>query len=201
MPILRTKRERMQLGPPQIPDEELAGKTLSVEAVLDNWVQDEFGRDDHSKDVRWKYLTECWEDHERNLNAPLDVAKFISPFPRHGSMFVPGDQGGGKTTIASWTGERFFRCGWHMFSSHSLLLGQRLMLKELYSFPDHITRGSCMFADEVHTILDMYAENSQRQRTYGQASTALRRMLTLIIGASANSYICLLYTSPSPRDS
>ena len=154
---------------------------------MDSWVQDGLRRDVHSKDTRHEHLKLIQEDHERNRAAPIPLAGWIGRFPDWGSVFFPGEMGAGKTLLAHWLLERIYRCGWPIFTTASTLYGQRLSMQQSFIFPDLVTPGSGVFIDEIHAVLDRYASNSIRNRSYGQARTALRKMQCLVIGASANS--------------
>ena len=144
------------------------------------------GRDVHSKDARHEHLKLIHGDHERNRNNPLPVKDFLNPIPEWGSLFLPGGMGAGKTLTAHWIIETMYRCGWVVYSTASTLFSQRLSMKESYKFPDLVEAGSGVFIDEIHIVVDRYAFNSQRNRSYGQAKTSLRKMQCLVIGASAN---------------
>ena len=153
---------------------------------MDSWVSDPMGRDVHSKDARHEHLRLIHEDHERNRESPLPVKDFISPIPEWGSVFLPGGMGAGKTLTAHWIIETVYRCGWVVYSTASTLFSQRLSLQESFVFPDLVEAGSAVFIDEIHIVVDRYAFNSQRNRSYGQAKTSLRKMQCLVVGASAN---------------
>ena len=183
--ITKTKEPRSG-GPPQPPVTELHGKTLELDTLMDSWVQDPMGRDVHSKDARREHLRLIHEDHNRNRNSPLPVKDFLNPVPEWGSLFLPGGMGAGKTLTAHWIIETMYRCGWVVYSTASTLFSQRLSLQESYVFPDLVEAGSGVFIDEIHIVIDRYAFNSQRNRSYGQAKTSLRKMQCLVIGASAN---------------
>ena len=92
-----------------------------------------------------------------------------------------------NTLAATWIARHFRRRGWNVFSTAGLLFGQRLRLAEAYAFPDHVTPGGFIFADEVHTLVDRYSSNSVRSRTFGQSSTAMRKERVTCIGASAHT--------------
>ena len=152
---------------------DLHGKNLDLDTLMDSWVQDPMGRDVHSKDARREHLQLIHEDHNRNRNAPLPVKDFLNPIPEWGSVFIPGGMGAGKTLTAHWIIETMYRCGWVVYSTASTLFSQRFSLQESYAFPDLVEAGSGMFIDEIHIVIDRYAFNSQRNRSYGQAKTSL----------------------------
>ena len=92
-----------------------------------------------------------------------------------------------NTLTCAWIARHFRRRGWNVFSTAGLLFGQRFDLADAYSFPDHVTPGGFMFADEVHTLVDRYSSNSVRGRTFGQSSTAMRKEEITCVGASAHT--------------
>lgn len=92
-----------------------------------------------------------------------------------------------NTLWASFVARHYRRRGWNVYSTAGLLFGQRLRLAESYAFPDHVTPGGFIFADEVHTLVDRYSSNSVRSRTFGQSSTAMRKERIGCMGASAHT--------------
>ena len=92
-----------------------------------------------------------------------------------------------NTLTVAWMAREYYRAGWPVYSTAGFLFGQRLRIEEAYSFPDAVHPGSFVFADEIHAMLDRYSSNSVRSRTFGQATTAMRKEHVTCIGASANS--------------
>ena len=111
----------------------------------------------------------------------------VTRLPEFGIHLFAGDMGEGKTLMAAHVARQYRRRGWNVFSTAGFLFGQRLRLIEAYAFPDHVTPGSLIFVDEVHTLIDRYSANSIRSRTFGQASTAMRKEKVTCIGASAHT--------------
>lgn len=92
-----------------------------------------------------------------------------------------------NTLTVAWMAREYYRAGWPVYSTAGFLFGQRLRIEEAYSFPDAVNPGSFVFADEIHAMLDRYSSNSVRSRTFGQATTAMRKEHVTCVGASANS--------------
>ena len=173
-------------GPPQASGDELAG-TYIDRAVLQEFKKDPLGRDIFSVEGRIREWEATEELYERHRNAPLPIDRDVLHIPEYGVHLLGGDMGSGKTLIAGWIARHFRRRGWNVFSTAGFLFGQRLSLLESYAFPDHVTPGGFIFADEVHTFVDRYSASSHRSRTFGQASTAMRKQRITCLGASANS--------------
>ena len=74
-----------------------------------------------------------------------------------------------------------------VYSTAGLLFGYRMNIDQAYAFPRHVTPGAPIFGDEIHTLIERYASNSLRQRTFGQATTAMRKEQITCLGASADS--------------
>ena len=173
-------------GPPQASGDELAGQYLD-RAILQDFKKDPLGRDIFSVEGRIREWEATEELYERHKDSPLPIDRDVLHIPEYGVHLLGGDMGAGKTLIAAWIARHFRRRGWNVFSTAGFLFGQRLSLLESYSFPDHVTPGGLIFADEVHTFVDRYSASSHRSRTFGQASTAMRKQRITCLGASANS--------------
>ena len=178
--------QSIKYGPPQLPVEELAGIFMDRSAV-ELAAKDNLGRDVFSKDSRLAEWEETEELHQLHRGAPLPVDTEKLYLPPYGVHLLSGSMGVGKTLTCAFLARRWYRAGWPVFSTAGFLFGQRLTLAEAYAFPDVCTPGSFIFVDEVHTLVDRYSGNSVRARTFGQASTALRKERVTCIGASANS--------------
>ena len=98
----------------------------------------------------------------KHKDAPLPVDQDVTRMPPFGIHLFGGDMGEGKSLFAGFIARHYRRRGWNVFSTAGFLFGQRLRLMEAYSFPDHVTPGSIIFADEIHTLVDRYSANSVR---------------------------------------
>ena len=178
--------EEVKYGPPQGDTKDLSGLTMD-EDTWKEWAQDPLGRDKFTKAMRMEQWKRTEELFEQNKDAPLPVDMELLHLPPYGIHLVAGDLGAGKTTWSAYIAKHFRERGWNVFSTAGLLFGQKLGLQETYAFPDHVTPGAVIFADEIHTLLDVYSSNSQRQRTFAQATTAMRKEQITCIGASRNT--------------
>ena len=182
----RLPSKDVKRGPPQIPIEERTGIHMSRD-LWDVFQGDSLKRDVFSVSSRIREWEETEELHIKNMESPLQVNTAKLRLPPYGIHLLAGDMGSGKTLAAAWMGREYYRAGWPVYSTAGFLFGQRLRIEEAYSFPDAMQPGSFVFADEIHAMLDRYSSNSVRSRTFGQATTAMRKEHVTCIGASANS--------------
>ena len=180
------KTEEIKYGPKQIPIEEQAGVHLD-RSVMDEFAKDSLGRDVFTIEERIQEWEETEELYDKYKDAPIPIDPKVLRISEYGIHLNGGDMGEGKTLTATWIARHFRRRGWNVFSTAGFLFGQRLRLAEAYAFPDHVTPGGFIFADEVHTLVDRYSSNSVRSRTFGQSSTAMRKERVTCIGASAHT--------------
>ena len=171
--------EGPKLGPPQPPAEELYGTTI-IREHIEGMKRDTLGREIFSLQARLAQFDEDAAEHEQNRAAPLPVTGW-----EPGLYILTADMGDGKTLYVTHITRAFYRAGWNVYSTSSLLFGQRMAPEQAYAFPDFVEPGSVVFVDEIHVLVERYAGNATRQRTWAQAMTALRKEGVVVFGASA----------------
>ena len=190
MPLIRKNKVLAEIkhGPPQ--DDNPKGLYMDLPKLVEagDFVVDSLGRDKFSTGERiaqWEDTMDKFNDYKES---PImfnrdDVGLHL---PDYGIWMLGAPMGYGKTLWSTHIARIYAEHGWLNYSTAGLLFGQRLTVLQSYAFPDFVTPGSFLFADEVHTLADRYANNSVRMRTLGQSMTAMRKEQVGLDGASAD---------------
>ena len=173
-----------QYGPPQPPLDELWGTTITPEMVGDMG-EHPFGEDAYSVDHRVKAAQWLLDAYETNRHRPIIPRVWCPP----GLYLLSGKMGDGKTLVCINIGVIFMMCGWPAYSTASAQFGKMLDESQTFAFPDFVTPGSFMFADEIHAIYGRYQGASIRNQTMAQATAAFRKQRIYCFGATAREWL------------
>ena len=181
-----TTREGLkhQFGPPQPPLEELHGETITAELVGD-MNRNQFGEDEYSKDERVAAAKWLIEAYEINRHRPVYPRIWQEP----GLYLLSGNMGGGKTMVCGNIGVIFMMSGWPPYSTAGFLFGKRFDEAQTFAFPNFITPGCMVFADELHAIYGRYTGASIRGQTMAQATASFRKQKIYCFGTSAREWM------------
>ena len=174
-------------GPPQPPLDELPGATITPEMVGDLGL-DPFGRDDFSIDQKVqaaRYINAAYEAN-RHRPIPPPFTTFFGP----GLYVLSGDVGDGKTLVAVSLAVEWMIHGWPAYSANGgLAFGKALEPAQVYAFPDYVTKGAIVVADELHSIYGRSEGMSVRGRTMAQGTAAFRKEEIYAFGCTAREWM------------
>ena len=173
-----------QFGPPQPPLEELHGVTITPEMVGD-MDRNQFGEDSYSVDARVSAAKWLMEAYEINRLRPVYPRIWQEP----GLYLLSGSMGGGKTMVCANIGVIFMMCGWPPYSTAGFLFGKRFDEAQTFAFPNFITPGCMVFADELHAIYGRYTGASIRGQTMAQATASFRKQKIYCFGTTAREWM------------
>ena len=181
------KAEEGPHGPPQPPLDELPGDTITPEMVGDLGL-DPFGRDDFS--IGQKVQAAAWLNaaYEANRHRPIPppFTSFFGP----GLYVLSGDVGDGKTLVAVSLAVEWMIHGWPAYSANAgLAFGKSLQPHQVYAFPDFVTKGAIVVADELHAIYGRSEGMSVRGRTMAQGTAAFRKEEIYAFGCTAREWM------------
>ena len=91
------------------------------------------------------------------------------------NILLFGEKGDGKTNIASFIAMGLYAQGLKVYSTASLLFGERISAKEFYVFADSIEPNSVLVVDELHTYDEGVAHSSRRQRVMASGMALARK--------------------------
>ena len=171
-------------GPPQPPLEELHGETFTPEMVGDMG-PNPFGEDDYTVDQRVKAAQWLLDAYELNRQRPIYPRVWYQP----GLYLLSGKMGDGKTLCATNIGVTYMMCGWPVYSTAAFLFGKRFDEAQTFAFPNFITPGCFLFADEFHAIYGRYQGSATRNQTLAQATASFRKQRILCFGTTAREWL------------
>ena len=173
-----------QHGPPQPPLDELHGVTITPEMVGD-MPRNMFGEDSYSVDERVRSAKWLMETYEINRLRPVYPRIWQEP----GLYLLSGSMGGGKTMYCANLGVIFMMCGWPPYSTAGFLFGKRFDEVQTFAFPNFITPGCMVFADELHAIYGRYTGASIRGQTMAAATASFRKQKIYCFGTTAREWM------------
>lgn len=131
-----------------------------------------------------------WEwveaEHQRNKARAADPEDpYELPALGWCSIFISGNKGDGKTTVAAALILPFYIAGYEVFHNSSLLFGVRIEVMDLYLLGE-VLKGNCILViDEIHAILSRYAQGRLADRTAIAGLATLRKKNVVIIAMTS----------------
>ena len=181
------KAAEVNYGPPQPPLDELPGTTITPEMVGDLGL-DPFGRDSFSIDQKVQAARWLNAAYETNRLRPIPPP-FTTAFGP-GLYVLSGDVGDGKTLVAVSLAVEWMIHGWPAYSANGgLAFGNALEPAQVYAFPDFVTKGAIVVADELHAIYGRSEGMSVRGRTMAQGTAAFRKEEIYAFGCTAREWM------------
>ena len=176
-------------APPTPPSEELPGDHVTEEMVKE-WPQDKFRRS------KWKTngpAVRAWvkleEEHEKNRHHPIPVDDWMEP----GFYAFNSVMGSGNTSVAAHKAKLHYSAGWPVFHTGAFKFGNYIKRGELYHFSDALPGGSFIFCDEVHAVFHASTSGANRENTFSDSSTSMRKDKLIFVGATASKRLPPLF--------
>ena len=177
--------EDIPYAPTTPPGDDCPGDHITEQMVRE-WPHDVFHRS------KWKTnepSLRAWaaleEDHEKNRHNPLPVDDWMEP----GFYVFNSTMGSGKTAVAAHKAELRYRAGWPVVHTGAFKFGNYIARRELYHFSDALLPGTFIFCDEIHAVFHSATANSNRENSFSDSSTSMRKDKLIFVGASASKRI------------
>lgn len=142
--------------------------------------------DSISNTVRLNFWEWVEAEHHRNKARAADPEDpYELPPLGWCSIFISGNKGDGKTTVAAALILPFYIAGYEVFHNSSLMFGIRIEVMDLYLLGE-VLKGNCILVvDEIHAILSRYAQGRLADRTAIAGLATLRKKNVVIIAMTS----------------
>ena len=175
--------------PPTPADDEMHGVTITPDMVKE-WPKDHRDRWKTNGPAYRQFSLLC-ESHERHRHKPVPV---------HGTLHLPygffllnSVMGSGKNVIATFYAAVYYAFGWPVSSTSATKFGKHIGPSELYHFAVAAPLGMFYLADEVHAIFHSNTTGANREVSFQDNATSMRKREATFLGMSASKRISPTY--------
>ena len=178
---------------PATPDDsEIVGKgTIITGDAVKKWPKDHRDRWRTNEPAyrQWALLEESFHRHKDH---PVPVQGTVLHLP-YGFYLLNSHMGSGKGVISTFYGAIFRAFGWSVVSTTGTKFGIHITPAELYHFSLVCPMGALIIADEIHVIFHSNSTGANREQSFQDNTTAMRKNEATFLGMSASKRIAPTY--------
>ena len=176
--------------PPTPPDDEIPGVTITGEMVKE-WPKDHRDRWKTNEPSYRQFSTLC-ESHERHRHKPVPVQGTVLHLP-YGFYLLNSVMGSGKNVVATFYAAIYYAFGWPAASTAATKFGKHLGPAEIYHFAIGSPLGMFYLVDEIHAIFHSNTTGANREVSFQDNTTSMRKRESTFMGMSASKRIAPSY--------
>ena len=175
------------LHPATPSNDQIPGSTIDGDMVK-SWPKDhrDRWRTNEPSYRQWALLE---ESHERHRHHPVP-APLVLPT---GFFLLNSVMGSGKNMIATLYGAIKYAFGWSVTSTAGTKFGKHSGPAELYHFAQVAPLGTFFIADEIHTIFHSSSSGANREMSFQDNATSMRKKEFQFLGMTASKRIAPTY--------
>ena len=184
--------ENIKPHPPTPNDEEIVGKGEIITAErVKKWPKDHRDRW-RTNEPAYKQFALLEESFHRHKDKPIPVQGTVLHLP-YGFYLLNSHMGSGKGVISTFYAAIFRAFGWSVVSTTGTKFGIHIGPSELYHFSLVCPMGAFIVADEIHAVFHSNTSGANREQSFQDNTTAMRKNEATFLGMSASKRIAPTY--------